>query len=192
MVKLGLKTKYLEVPAFRFRIRCLMSLAFLKVDDVVPFYEELWGQLNNADPVDLQFLIYFKRTWVGYFDSDSEQDIQPMFPIKFWNVHDRADEGLTRSNCVAEWFHNKFAHSIIGHAHPSINDFVAGLKVQLNLTKADRAQILQGRWQAIRPHYRRRNEHIAEVVARYVDPTDGVYGNGLWLVGRIAHTYLHE
>ena len=112
-------------------IRRLMQLAFLPVDDVVPSFIELLDLI----PADLgldDFLNYFMTTWVqGVSTARSTKPAR--FPPQSWNLVERTNCNLNKTNNYAEAFNRKFA-AMVGHAHPTIWNFLQAVYVEQSTT----------------------------------------------------------
>lgn len=73
----------------------LSSLAFLHIDDVIEGFEELTDDSNF--PQDLSNLeTYYLRGVRGR--GQRNRRVEPVFPSQLWNVHERAETGISRTN----------------------------------------------------------------------------------------------
>lgn len=105
----------------RMWVRRLQHLAFLPVDDVTSAFTFLCGEITPELGLD-NFLAYFLSTWVQGFAAGRSA----RFPPKSWNVLDRTSCHLNRTNNYLEAWNKQFA-VLVGHAHPTIWNFMATL-----------------------------------------------------------------
>ena len=93
----------------------------------------------------------------------------PMFNHAFWNVWDRMENDLPRTNNALEGWHNAFNQSI-GHAHPNIWSFIDILKKENALASGTIAQIEAGRPAPPQKRvYRRVNENLRTIFNDYAN-----------------------
>ena len=93
------------------------ALAFLPIEDVIPIYEEYVNSLCDELIDDLSdFLLYFEKTWVGIKHHVRRR--RPLYPIALWNVRDRVERVLPRTNNSVQGGHRAFDLRI-NTTHPS-------------------------------------------------------------------------
>ena len=109
-------------------VRRLQHLAFLPVDDVASAFTFLCGEIPPELGLD-DFLAYFSSTWVQGFAAGRSA----RFPPKSWNVLDRTSCHLNRTNNYLEAWNKQFAAQV-GHAHPTIWNFLAAVYIEQSST----------------------------------------------------------
>jgi len=85
-------------------------------------------------PAELKPLVeYFERTYIG------THVVSPMFPIKFWNVHERTLDNSPRTSNFVGGFHNKLNKLIKTHRPPFCKFLMIVRRIQhqteISLTK---------------------------------------------------------
>ena len=109
-------------------VRRLQHLAFLPVDDVTSAFTFLCGEITPELGLD-NFLAYFLSTWVQGFAAGRSA----RFPPKSWNVLDRTSCHLNRTKNYLEAWNKQFAVQV-GHAHPTIWNFMATVYIEQSST----------------------------------------------------------
>jgi hypothetical protein len=66
-----------------------------------------------------------------------------MFPVTFWNCHDRVNQGLPRTNNAVEGWHRAFQSNVGAH-HPSFWSFVDVVKREQSLFRTIVLQLRAG------------------------------------------------
>ena len=85
-------------------------------------YEELIDSLSDELVDDLSdFLHYFEKTWIGLEHHGRKR--RPLFPIELWNVRDRVERALPRTNNSVEGWHRAFDIRI-NTTHPSVSKLI--------------------------------------------------------------------
>ena len=118
--ELGLFTEYKKNNDVYLIVKCIISLSFVKLEDVLKYFEIIKKKSNKFED-DLKnklskFYEYIHRTWTGKKNSKG-RIIKPIFSIKSWNVLCHLDK--TSSN-EAECFHKLFNEKF-NKAHPNID-----------------------------------------------------------------------
>ena len=103
--QLGLMPKYQINMGFRTSVKCLATLAFIPVSDLVAVYESLSTTFLHDE---LPILHYFESTWIGMGVGAGGPRRDPAFPHQMWNVLDRHEQGSTRTTNALEAFHHSF------------------------------------------------------------------------------------
>lgn len=90
----GLQSIYARDEDFAFKIRMMMSLAFVPLEHVEDAYEELiktdfFSEESEGEyTVQIQTLVnYFQPTYMYSFDRSGKKK-QPLFPPEIWNVYE--------------------------------------------------------------------------------------------------------
>ena len=100
----GLQQRYQNEEEFAIIIKQFQALAFVPSIDVIPCYEELIASLSDL-LIDLlsDFLHYFEKTWIGTEHHGRRRC--PLFAVELWNVRDRVEMSLPRTNNSVEGWH---------------------------------------------------------------------------------------
>ena len=86
------------------------------------YYEELIDSLSDELVDDLSdSLHYFEKTWIGLEHHGRRR--RPLFPIELWNVRDRVERTLPRTNNSVEGWHRAFDIRI-NTTHPSVSKLI--------------------------------------------------------------------
>ena len=98
------------------------SLAFVPSNKVIETFEELVASLDpETDELLGDFLVYFETTWIGINQRGRRR--RPLYDIDLWNVHDRVQDDLPRTNNSIEGWHRAFDQRV-GITHPTIRRLV--------------------------------------------------------------------
>ena len=101
--------------------------------DVIPCYEELVDSLSNELIDELSdFLHYYEKTWIGLEHHGRRR--QPLFSIDLWNVRDRVEQTLPRTNNSVEGWHRAFVVRI-NIVHPSIPKLIRKILIEQSNTE---------------------------------------------------------
>ncbi|XP_042212508.1 uncharacterized protein LOC121875325 [Homarus americanus] len=104
------------------------ALAFIPQGEVIDAFEILQETMPpEADPA----IDYFEDTYIGRQCRHYRRT--PRFPVSMWNVYDRVDEDLPRTNNSLEGWHNHMQANITSF-HPNIWKFLEVLKMEQALT----------------------------------------------------------
>ena len=116
----------------------LAALAFVPVPNVLDAFESLMETFPmEAIPV----ADYFEDNYIGRLRRNRRA--AAMFPLQLWNVFDRVQMGLPRSNnSVEAW--NRHFQSVVGCHHPSIWKFIDKLKAEQSLNERRIEQVFAG------------------------------------------------
>lgn len=120
------KANYNKNLDFKLKIKMLCSLAFLPLNKV---YEGFY-LLSKYIPSDI--VKYFQTTYIGYFNNETNLFNLSLFKINFWNITDRIEESLPRTNNYIEGWHNRINSSFM-NPHPNIYKFIRKLKEEMDL-----------------------------------------------------------
>ena len=160
----GLQGIYLEDEAFRTNVRMLPALAFVPLNDVENAFMAVsaaWGGRGR------DVLTYFEETYIGQLRAGHRE--QPMFVRSFWNVVDRVEEDLPRTNNSLEGWHSAFARSITC-ARPSVWTFIRSVKQENAMSSLTIAQVEGGQPPVPqRLAYRKINERLRTVFRDYAN-----------------------
>ena len=105
---LGLSQRYNQEGEFALHIRTLPALAFLPAGDVIEGFEELVDTIRILnDNVADDLLQYFEDTYIGRYCRNAPRR-PPLFAINLWNMFNRTDDELPRTNNSVEGWHRSF------------------------------------------------------------------------------------
>lgn len=137
----GLREDYINQEVTRRFVKNLLALAFLRVDSVAEGFEIL--REHDEFPQSLEGLYdYFEDTYIGRHQRRGRR--QPLFPLVMWNQRMRTEQGLPRTNNMAEGWHNAFQSSV-SFSHPTLTKFARILQRENALQETNLIQINQGR-----------------------------------------------
>ena len=153
---IGLQQRYQEEEELAVMVRMIPALAFVPADDVVNAFEEL----SRVLPPEVEPLAdYFEDNYIGRPQRRGRRE--PPYPIALWNMHDRVDEELPRTNNSVEGWHRSFQASV-GCYHPNFWKFLNFLKNQQSFQQVRMAQLLAGHPPP--PQRKRYADHHARLV----------------------------
>ena len=90
--------------------------------DVADKFRQLVDSLSEEEDALLsEFIDYFEATWIGHERRGRYRP--PLFQIKFWNVFDRVQDDLPRTNNSVEGWHNAFNRRV-SIPHPTFRRLV--------------------------------------------------------------------
>lgn len=124
----GLQQRYQNDEEFAVILKQFRALAFVPAIDVIPIYEELIESLSDELVDDLtDFLNYFERTWIGIEHHGRRR--RPLFSIELWNVRERVEQALPRTNNSVEGWHRGFDIRI-NTTHPSVPKLINKILIE--------------------------------------------------------------
>ena len=176
---LGLQGWYRD-PDNALIIKQIQALAFVPPSDVIDLFTEFMQLLDQeTDEVLSEFLGYFEITWLGIVQRGRRR--RPTFDIETWNVFNRIETDLPRTNNSLEGWHQAF-NKRVGVTHPSIEKLVKKIKLEQANTEVILEHLSLGEDIArINKKYARINERIKRIHASYDNST------GLTYLRSIAH-----
>ena len=111
-------------------IKQFRALVFVPAIDVIACYEELIDSLSDELVDDLSdFLHYFEKTWISL--EHHRRRRRPLFPMELWNVRDRVERALTRTNNSVEGWHKAF-DIWINITHPCVSKLIRKIILEQN------------------------------------------------------------
>ena len=140
----GLAQLYEDDDDFALLMRSISALAFVPEVDVPQAFYDLEQEIRNNynnNGIDV-VLDYFEDNYIGRQRRGRPRDT-PMFPISVWNMVDRVENDLPRTNNSIEGWHHRFNLNMDG-AHPTLWKFIEGLKREESTVRAEVAQLLGG------------------------------------------------
>ena len=163
----GLQQRYNDDAGFALHIRMIMALAFVRPADVIATFEDLCDEIRQRFQDDLdEVLDYFEDTYIGR-PRRNRQRAAPTFSINLWNVFQRAQTELPRTNNNIEGWHHHFQGICMGH-HLTFWKFITKLQSEADLNRLDMIQGQAGHPPpARRQRYQDVNRRIVDIVEDY-------------------------
>lgn len=126
---------YRDDENVRMHIKMLLALSFVPVADVPAAFDDL----VEISPEEVtQINDYWEDNYVGR--QRRNRRANPRFPIQLWNMRDRLDDSLPRTNNSVEAWHRAFQQTVDCH-HPTVYKIV--------------------------DHFRKEQDHVEIMVERY-------------------------
>ncbi|XP_076069967.1 uncharacterized protein LOC143041794 [Oratosquilla oratoria] len=156
VVTIGFKQQYHQDDDFSLKVRFLPALAFLPIDDVIDGFEEL-----TDDDFPQELVSYFETYYIRGVRGRGQRRrrVEPVFPIHLWNVHERTENGMPRTNNYVEGFHNALRTSVT-NVHPNIWSLIVALKHKEALSTTRIAHLNRGDSVTSKKKYRDANQRI--------------------------------
>ncbi|KAK7479647.1 hypothetical protein BaRGS_00029113, partial [Batillaria attramentaria] len=116
---------YLE-PENSLLIKTIQALAFVPPDDVIEAFQQLMDSLDaDTEETLSDFLAYFESTWLGIVQRGRRR--RPKFDVAMWNVYNRVEDNLPRTNNSVEGWHRAFDQRM-SVTHPTLGRLVSKLR----------------------------------------------------------------
>ena len=113
----GLTTRYLKDEEFSIKMKMLPSLTFVPEHDVIDSFTILMAGFPESAKGIAE---YFENNYIGIRLPDQSRRIPP-FPIRLWNMYERAISGSATTNNSVEGWHNA-CNSGVHSSHPNLVD----------------------------------------------------------------------
>ena len=140
---LGLSQRYNQEEEFALHIGMLPALVFLPAGDVIEGFEELVDTIRILyDGVEDDLLQYLEDTYIGRYRRNARRRT-PLFAINLWNMFNRTDDDLPRTNDIVEGWHRSF-QGHISICHPVVWKFLSVLQKEENMLRISIVQHLAG------------------------------------------------
>jgi len=81
---------------------------------------------------NIDLLAYFQTTWIQGLTTASGTG-RAKFPPSTWNAYERSHFNMNRTNNVVESWNKKFS-ALVGHANPTIYNFIAAVQMEHSST----------------------------------------------------------
>ena len=140
--RLGLTNAYLESLEVRTALKNLCSLAFLPHEEVVEGFEQLEDALEDIDPDISDVYTYFEDTYIGQPNRRGNRR-NAVFAPNLWNVQQRTQDGLPRTNNKLEGWHRAI-QTLLDGPHPSVWRFFSAIQKEEGLQDADLTALMAG------------------------------------------------
>lgn len=164
---LGMQKKYQEDEEFSFHVRNLVSLAFVKSNDVVEFYKALIDSeyfTTNKEYLD-PLLKYFEPTWI--MKVKRKHIYPPRYSVELWNCFECVINDMPRTNNSIEAWHRGFSAKI-NQSHATLWKFLKSLQIEQSLTENKINDILAKKiMPTINKKYVEINRRISDIIAGY-------------------------
>ena len=143
-----------------------MRTCFSPRSSVIDGFGELTDAIQENFEDDFDGLLnYFEDTYIGRVRRNRRG--RPLFPISMWNMFDRTNDELPRTNNNIEGWHRRFSLQV-SSCHPTLRKFIDFLKDEENMVRVEIVQQLVGHApQAQRRRYRDCNQRIMTIVEDY-------------------------
>lgn len=166
--EVGLKSDYENNDEVRVFVRCLPALAFIPPQDVIEAFERLVEAMpQGIDHLD-ELVTFFEHTYIrGRRLRGRGDNYGPaLFPVEVWNQHAAGVDGIARTtNSVEGWHHG--LQSLFQCHHPTLWNFLSGIKQDLQQQKARLLQGATGMQHPSKKRYRCLNDRVKRTVAAY-------------------------
>nr|KAG5697851.1 hypothetical protein BaRGS_017108 [Batillaria attramentaria] len=107
-------------------IKTIQALAFVPPDDVIEAFQQPMDSLDgDTDKTLSDFLAYFESTWLGIVQRGRRR--RPKFDVAMWNVYNRVEDNLPRTNNSVEGWHRAFDQRM-SVTHPTLARLVSKLR----------------------------------------------------------------
>ena len=112
----------------------LTALAFLPAGNVIEGFVELVDTIRTLyEDVTEDLLQYFEGTYIGRYRRNAPRR-HPLFAINLWNMFNRTDVELPRTNNSVEGVHRSF-QGHVSACHPVFWKFLSGLQKKENMIR---------------------------------------------------------
>ena len=137
----GLREKYVSEENVRTLIKMMTCTAFLPTNDVIRGFEAIRNLENYDECLDVVF-DYFEDNYLGRPMTNNRRR-RPKFPLSWWNVFNRVQMDLPRTNNSVEGWHTAFQGSLSG-SHPTIWLLIEALRREESLQRTKYFGIISG------------------------------------------------
>lgn len=161
----GLKTKYETNVETKLKLKSLVALTFVPVNDVRNVFNQLIATFPNEDNYN-EILNYFFSTYI-----EGAAGRNPLFPISIWNHYDAAIEKSSKTTNCCEGFHNAL-NSIFNCSHPSVWFLFDGLQRDLACHRLTLSNKQAGHIEVKKRKYVILHNLVAEAVCEYEQVED--------------------
>ncbi|KAK7486345.1 hypothetical protein BaRGS_00022393 [Batillaria attramentaria] len=155
---LGLQDWYLE-PENSLLIKTIQALAFVPPDDVIEAFQQLMDSLDADTDETLS-----ESTWLGIVQRGRRR--RPKFDVAMWNVYNRVEDNLPRTNNSVEGWHRAFDQRM-SVTHPTLGRLVSKLRKEQASTELMIEQHAMGVRMRKNKQYEVVNTRLQALVARY-------------------------
>ena len=163
--RLGLTNAYLESLEVRTTLKNLCSLAFLPHEEVVEGFEQSEDALEDIDPDISDVYTYFEDTYIGRPNRGGNRR-NAVFAPNLWNVRQRTQDGLPRTNNKLEGW-NRAIQTLLDGPHPSIWRFFSAIQKEEGLQDDDLTALMAGQEIQKQKKYKDVNDRLKILIENY-------------------------
>ena len=118
--------------------------------------------MTSQTPEEFQPVVdYFEDTFIGRPQTSKRRP--PLFSKTIWNVKQRLDSGLPKTNNHVEGWHRRIQSSV-GESHPTLWKFLSILKDEQRINRIEMAKLTTGEPAAPqRNKYKKTNEKLLKI-----------------------------
>ena len=161
----GLQEQYVADPQFALHLRMIAAVAFVSPQDVENAYIQVSTLIRKRYPGHAdEVLDYFEDTYIGRYRQNAPRRA-PLFAVELWNMFNRTDDELPRTNNSIEGWHNSFQANV-SCTHPTFWKFLDVLQKE---ERVARVRLLQNQGGHAPPVQRRRYADCNARILRIVD-----------------------
>ena len=163
----GLEPLYEADNDFAMLMRSISPLAYVPEADVPQAFYDLETEIRNNynnNGIDA-VLDYFEDNYIGR-QRRGRPRANPLFPIAIWNMVDRTEDDLPRTNNNIEGWHHRFNLNVDGK-HPTLWKFIESLRREESVVRAEVAQLLGGHPHTQKKKYADCATRIKNIVMAY-------------------------
>jgi hypothetical protein len=173
--ELGLSQLYHDNEEFRIAVKMMLALSFVPANDVVASFDDL-VEASQEEIVPLAD--YWEDTYIGRRRRNRRAN--PRFAVEMWNVHDRVNENLPRTNNSVEAWHRAFQQTVDCN-HPSIFKLINHFRLEQDHVEIEMERHLSGviQPQASKNKYVQLNRRLQALLPTYANVNVMVYLRGI-------------
>ena len=123
---LGLYSDFLRDHSFYIEISCLMSLAYMKPDEIMYYFNDLFPTLSQKAK---QVASWFKVNYI-----QGENGRLPNYSTQFWRIYENFINGFPTTQNWAESYHHRI-HSVLDAERLPIYKFILFLLVRVRVLR---------------------------------------------------------
>lgn len=180
LAEMGHTALYNNDPDFALHAKMVISLAFVPINDLDRYVDELANELSAEL---LPLLEWLEDTYIGRLNRRGNGRRPPVFPPEVWNLYDRVLTDEDRTNNHAEAAHRRL-QAELGVDHPTIWKLILGLQKVQRGRDAYYEQLVAGNEPPAKLRkYRLADDRIKRIVMDYNNRNEIEYLRGL------AHNY---
>ena len=148
-------------------VRMLAALAFVPEDQVIKAFEAIQEEMSEMSE-ELQSVVdYFEDTYIGRLRQNRRE--KPTFELKIWNVYNRINSHLPRTNNASEGLNRKMQSAMSCH-HPNIWKFLNITRREQSLNNVQIEELIGGHIpQPQRKKYKDCNARICTLVEDFAN-----------------------
>ena len=161
--ELCLQIKYQQDENFAIKAKIIPALAFIPERNVIEAFELLQETLTSEFD---DLLAYFEDKYIGRIKRSRR--VTPQYPVNLWNMYERTNSLMPRTNNYIEGWHNKMQSAVSCH-HPNIWKFLDILQEEHRLNMFIANQVKDGHEQQSSKKYCDYNARLVIVIGQYLN-----------------------